>query len=317
MDGFSRSADFSVNHFASHALLFSCAVVATAAPSRQLIASEAPPVRKSVSEPASKAAPAVPGVGSVEPEATDRQEPAQLEAQKPSASPKKSDRKDRELDRQLLRDLLPELPLDLKPPRKQSEDTDLKAGEKRSRVPFADELDETVAAMREVSRRLDRQLLSDDTEQLQDGIVANIDALIEKLQSLPPPSSSSSSDSSEQDSSDQNQSTDQQSQPESQTAPQNAPQKQAGADSSAGSRQQPQQGKAAESSEQNQREARERAAALARRRALVDEVWGHLPPAMRERLLNVQGEKLLPKYEDLIRRYYESLAEPDRIRPRR
>ena len=54
------------------------------------------------------------------------------------------------------------------------------------------------------------------------------------------------------------------------------------------------------------------AAALARRRALIDEVWGHLPPAMRERLLNVGSDKLLPKYEDQIRRYYEALAEPDK-----
>ena len=84
-----------------------------------------------------------------------------------------------------------------------------------------------------------------------------------------------------------------------------------------GSSPKPQTGKAGDSTEQNLRQARERAAALARRRALIDEVWGHLPPAMRERLLNVGSDKLLPKYEDQIRRYYEALAEPDRLGLRR
>lgn len=327
MNSFSRSTGCRVHRLTPFAFLIPCTVLVVAAAAEPLIASKAPPVRNSVPESDSKAPladpePPAPKSPGVESDDSDRQRPTPLEGEKPSAGTKKSDRNDRELDRQLLRDLLPDLPLDLNPPKKTTEtesaDAESKTGEKRSRIPFADELDETIAAMREVSRRLDRELVSGDTEQIQDGIVANIDALIEKLESLPPPSSSSSSDSSEDDSSEQNQSTDQpESQAESQTEPQNTPQKQPGADSSAGSRQQPQQGKAAESSEQNQREARERAAALARRRALVDEVWGHLPPAMRERLLNVQGEKLLPKYEDLIRRYYESLAEPVRIRSTR
>lgn len=319
MNSFSRSTGFRVHRLTPFAYLIPCTVLVLAAPAGPLIASKAPPVRNSVPESDSKApraAPesAAPESAGVEADDSDRQRPTPLEGEKPSADTKTSDGIDRELDRKLLRDLLPELPLDLNPTTTDPVDAESKAGMKRSRIPFADELDETIAAMREVSRRLDRELVSGDTEQIQDGIVANIDALIEKLESLPPPSSSSTSDSSEDDSSEQNQSTDQQPQPESQAEPQNTPQKQAGADSSAGSRQQPQQGKAAESSEQNQREARERAAALARRRALVDEVWGHLPPAMRERLLNVQGEKLLPKYEELIRRYYESLAEPVRVR---
>ena len=55
-------------------------------------------------------------------------------------------------------------------------------------MPFADELDEAVASMREVSRRLDDRNLSDETAKLQAGIVSNIDALIEKLRKLPPPS---------------------------------------------------------------------------------------------------------------------------------
>ena len=204
------------------------------------------------------------------------------------ARPRKSNA---DLDQLLLRDLLPDLPLKSKSSTENDSDKELKTSEPRSRIPLADELDETVEAMREVSRRLEQRNLSDETEQLQTGIVTNIDALIEKLKNLR--------------------------QQRPQQKPQESPHKQQGAESSAGSAPQPQTGKSGESSEQNLREARERAAALARRRALVDEVWGHLPPAMRERLLNVGSEKLLPQYEDLIRRYYESLADPDKAGVRR
>lgn len=238
---------------------------------------------------------------------------------KPTENSKK---RNSDLDRQLLRDLLPELDLELPAPAGKSGDESTEGGKKsapisKSRIQHADELDETVEAMREVSRRLDKLNLTDETEQLQTGIVTNIDALIEKLRNTPPPpSSSNSSDQSNPDQSDQNSSQDQQT--GSKQQPQQTPQKQQGADStSGGAAPQPQQGKSGESSEENLRQARERAATLARRRALVDEVWGHLPPAMRERLLNVGSEKLLPKYEELIRRYYEALAEPERTGSKR
>ncbi len=232
------------------------------------------------------------------------------EPQKKSIGADKREKSD-DLDRQLLRDLLPDLPLDLDPSGKKQDAENTTPAGPQSRLPFADELDEAVTTMREVSQRLDQLNLSDDTEQLQAGIVSNIDALIEKLKNLPPPSSSNSSDDSDQDQSDSD-ATSQGQKKGAQSKPQRAPQQTAGADSTTGSDPKPQTGKAGESTEQNLRQARERAAALARRRALIDEVWGHLPPAMRERLLNVGSEKLLPKYEDQIRRYYEALAEPDK-----
>jgi hypothetical protein len=234
----------------------------------------------------------------------------------PQEKSRPAEKKNSDLDRQLLRDLLPDLPLDLESPREKNDDANAQPAEPQSRIPFADELDEAVAAMREVSQRLGQLNRSEETEQLQDGIVTNIDALIEKLKNLPPPSLSSSSENSDSDPSDSD-STSQGQKQGSKPKPQQAPQEQNGADSTAGGAPQPKTGKAGESTEQNLRQARERAAALARRRALIDEVWGHLPPAMRERLLNVGSEKLLPKYEDLIRRYYEALAEPDKGGARR
>jgi len=268
------------------------------------LAGEAPPSNGPTSDDRADSVPVAP-VDKIE-------DPSKLRDVK---KPKRKQNKGDDLDRQLLRDLLPDLPLELKSSDEPSDDKNEVTAEPQSRMPFADELDETVASMREVSRRLDKLNLSDDTEQLQTGIVSNIDALIEKLRKLPPPSSSSS-DSSDKDQSD-SESTSQGQKKEPKQSPQQSPQNQQGSDSSSGSAPQPKTGKAGESTEQNLRQARERAAALARRRALIDEVWGHLPPAMRERLLNVGSEKLLPKYEGLIRRYYEALAEPDRADSRR
>jgi len=241
--------------------------------------------------------------------------PSERKSKKPEVSSRTSEKSGKsDLDRQLLRDLLPDL--DLKPSSAPKGDVPVeKQSISRSRLPHADELDETVAAMREVSRRLDKLNLSDETEQLQTGIVSNIDALIEKLRKMPPPPASNTPDQPDQDQSNQNPSQDKQSSSKQQA--QQKPKEQQGADSTSGTAPQPQSGKSGESTEQNLRQARERATAMARRRALVDEVWGHLPPAMRERLLNVGSEKLLPKYEELIRRYYEALAEPDRASSKR
>ena len=50
---------------------------------------------------------------------------------------------------------------------------------------------------------------------------------------------------------------------------------------------------------------------LRRQRQLREAVWGHLPPALREKMLNLPHDKTLPKYSEHIRRYYESLAEQE------
>ena len=47
---------------------------------------------------------------------------------------------------------------------------------------------------------------------------------------------------------------------------------------------------------------------VARRQNLVKEVWGHLPPAVRQEMLNVYSEQFLPQYDDMVRRYFAALA---------
>jgi hypothetical protein len=53
-------------------------------------------------------------------------------------------------------------------------------------------------------------------------------------------------------------------------------------------------------------------ARLVRRRALLKQLWGHLPQRVRERMPNTGAEEFLPKYADIIEDYFERLADPDR-----
>jgi hypothetical protein len=58
-------------------------------------------------------------------------------------------------------------------------------------------------------------------------------------------------------------------------------------------------------------------AELLRQRRMLEEVWGHLPPDVRERMQNVMSEKYLPKYDEMIRRYFKSLAQDEKSRRRK
>jgi hypothetical protein len=209
---------------------------------------------------------------------------------KPSAPSKAS-----ELDRELLDDLVPDLDLSL-PREEDSPETE--SG------PLPDELDRAVRNMRDISSRLDQRDVSEETTKLQTSVLSDIDALIERLKNQPPPQQSPNQNPSNDNSNQQPQ--DRQGQPR----PQNGQQDQTGTQQQGTQPQAGQSsGKSAESETEQQREKRDAESALNIRRALINEVWGHLPPSVREKLLNVPSEKLLPQYDTLIRRYYESLAE--------
>lgn len=54
-----------------------------------------------------------------------------------------------------------------------------------------------------------------------------------------------------------------------------------------------------------------------KQRQAINDVWGHLPPQVRQELQSLYSEKYLPKYDELVRRYYEALAARSRKqRPR-
>ena len=62
-----------------------------------------------------------------------------------------------------------------------------------------------------------------------------------------------------------------------------------------------------DSSKQSQAE-RKAAEEAKRRQKLEMDIWGHLPPHVREELLNTYGERMLPKYEQMVKQFYEALS---------
>ena len=48
---------------------------------------------------------------------------------------------------------------------------------------------------------------------------------------------------------------------------------------------------------------------------MMKDVWGQLPERAREQMLQSPPEKFLPKYELLIEKYYQRLAEEQPERP--
>ena len=168
-------------------------------------------------------------------------------------------------------------------------------------------LEEAISGMRSAQERIQGQDAGQETREIQEDVVANLEKLIDLMKNNPnrPPSSSGQPQP-------QNQ------KPEPQTGePQPMPRP-----SEAGSEEQPQtqqeqkptvqESESAKESTEDQRDPRNANANLSRRQEMLTEVWGHLPPSVRTQLLSLGGDKYLPKYEDLARRYFEALAEPDR-----
>jgi len=61
-----------------------------------------------------------------------------------------------------------------------------------------------------------------------------------------------------------------------------------------------------------QRESKGSQPTAIKKEVLAKDVWGHLPPSLRRKLLNSYSDQYLPQYDELVRRYFESLAEENR-----
>ena len=173
-------------------------------------------------------------------------------------------------------------------------------------------LEEAVTGMRSAQERIAEKDTGQETREIQEQVVANLQKLIDMMkdrQSQPPSASSGSPQSPEDQQPRQPQKgnpnpqqrvgqQNQQTNPEGQEKTQQQLTKKENED-------------ATESTDE-QREGRKGNANLAPRPEMLNEVWGHLPPSVRLLLLNNSSDKYLPKYEDLARRYFEALAEPAR-----
>lgn len=176
-------------------------------------------------------------------------------------------------------------------------------------------LDPIVERMRSAQQKLQKSETDKETRELQSRIVKDLDELIEKLKNQKPPPSKSNSNSNPppppMGENDPNMPPRGSPQPK----PQNSQKQQGGAEQKS---QPSETGKSPEKSRQstNQSQGQPRSPEEeAARQRLAKDVWGHLPPALRQQLLNVYSEKFLPKYDDMVRKYYEALAEQNRKNP--
>jgi hypothetical protein len=187
------------------------------------------------------------------------------------------------------------------------------AGEADSEI---ERLERAIDGMRQAFRRMEKDDAGADTLDLQRRVVADLEKLLELLKqrrnnaSNPPPPDQASSEQTSQD---------QQQKSRSRLTrrdldPQNSGKR---TETAAGRREQ----NFRRNEREKSREAQERldpakAArdAEERRRQMIKDVWGHLPPHLREAIGKTFNEKYLPKYEDLVKRYYEVLAEKNRKR---
>lgn len=154
--------------------------------------------------------------------------------------------------------------------------------------------------------KLAEKITNDQTHDLQQQVVDDLEKLIDMLKKSPPsnnknpsPNSNSNSSSSSSSSSNSNR------KDQRQQSQQSGQQKSTGA-ADGQNRAQPQ------DSEERNGETPEGKNHAERKRKLESDIWGHLPPALREQLLNTYGERMLPQYEEMVRKFYDALSEPSR-----
>ena len=168
-------------------------------------------------------------------------------------------------------------------------------------------LEQLTSKMAQARTLLSQQQTSVTTTDLQKSILADLDELLKSPPSsnpTPPPSGSGGSSSSQ---SSQSKPSGAQS---SKSSPEPMPNSEAGSETpSAESAGNSRERNAAEDSEERSDQRQSVAVkALPRKRLEVD-VWGHLPEKVREKLLSAYGERMVPQYEDLVQRFYRSLAD--------
>ena len=185
-----------------------------------------------------------------------------------------------------------------------------------------DKFDRVAKGMRSASEKLDGKVTGDETTKIQEQVIRDLDELIKQLQNPPPnggggggggggSSGGGSSKSGGGGGSRQQHAGGRggKGQPQGGTPKQQAQ----GNGGEPGGKDR----KDAEGSEERTDSERKAAAEAARKKKLEIDVWGHLPPHLRDQLLNTYGERMLPKYEQLVKQFYEALSEQNEAKPRR
>ena len=169
---------------------------------------------------------------------------------------------------------------------------DLKQAARKNKLPVEPIIEE----MKRAGKLIENQQTGQETQKLQQRVVQNLETLIRLIESAPKSSMRQQSQNDNQQSNDGKKSRQQ----KTEAGQKNVPQ--------------PSQGPARQSSERKE-EGQATAGNLKNKNVYIKDAWGHLPPAMRQQLLNIYTEKFLPQYENQVRRYYEALAEQKKRDP--
>ncbi|MCC7424073.1 MAG: hypothetical protein IT428_27730 [Planctomycetaceae bacterium] len=177
-----------------------------------------------------------------------------------------------------------------------------------------DPLESAIEGMRKARQRMADKETGSETRDIQEQVIKDLEKLIQQSKNPPKGSAPPPPQSSQNQNPRNNRNQDRQKSPQPNTP---EDQKQETGESGDAQNQQKTESEKARESSEEARAAREREAELSRRRDLVKDVWGHLPPALRQKLLHGSSDKSLPRYDELIRRYFESLAEEGSTMPPR
>jgi hypothetical protein len=170
-------------------------------------------------------------------------------------------------------------------------------------------LERAIDGMRRASQRIETDDTSAETVELQRRVLADLEKLLESLKRRQQGRSNNPQQNPQQGP----QQNDRQQLPPLQPDQQNSGKRQEQQSQSQDSQRQ-----RTEAEKARESQARENPAAPtdeeARRQRMIKDVWGHLPPHLREAIGRTFNEKYLPKYDELIKQYYETLAERNRKR---
>lgn len=187
-------------------------------------------------------------------------------------------------------------------------------------VPVAEQLTKIVESMRAIETRLKDRETGEATQTSQQNVLDQLDALLNMPPDPSPPSDGSAGGGRSSNPPPQSQTGNSQTRPspgsssKSKSTPAGDPsQMRPKPASQPGERER----QNAADSEERTGPNRPASAIAAKRQRLEVDVWGHLPEKLREQLLNSYGERMLPQYEEAVRRFYDQLADPAPSRPRR
>lgn len=208
----------------------------------------------------------------------------------------------------------PEEPLPDEAAEKPTDDELLKILDAETRQ-FADEaqdhLQHAFEGMQAARRRIADEDTGAETQKTQERVVKDLEALLALMKNQQSRGQQRPQQNQPQDKNQGQQQSDRQKMQNGQNDPQNSGTSKSSTKDKGSANDRRQDGPAADAEERTDA-ARTPTAEQARRMQVIKDVWGHLPPHVREAMLNSVSEKYLPKYEDLVKKYYEDLAEKSR-----